>query len=93
MRDIAAYLPFAVAFFLLLISMVAFRIYYPYSSSSNDFRHIFPAITPLVLLAVAGLLGLRNRKPLFVIAVVVLVAFAASGLLFQVITLAALLGV
>jgi len=67
----------------LLVSMMIFRYFYPYSCS-NDFRYIFPAILPMALLIGCSLLFLTKNRILFNVAFLVIVGFVTSSSIFQI---------
>ena len=58
---VSAVLPFILSIGLLTIAMIAFRVFYPYSCS-NDFRYIYPAILPFVLLSSLSLMRFKDNK-------------------------------
>lgn len=87
--NVMTYLPIIVSLGILMVSMIFFRISYPYSSS-GDFRYIFPALTPLILLAGAGLLYVSKNRSLYITALLVSATFLVASVLFQIVTIATL---
>src|SRR5690606_17293072 len=86
-KDFFSYIPFLISLFLFAISMIAFRIDYPYSSS-NDFRYIYPVIIPAVSIMGAGMMTIQNLRRFFVL----LFAFIVNSVFFQISMLLAELG-
>ena len=56
-------LPLLVAVLLSFLSLFAHRFYLPYSAD-NDFRFIYPALIPIVLLMVEGTRNIRGASTL-----------------------------
>lgn len=76
---VSAILPFILNIGLLTIAMIAFRVCYPYSCS-NDFRYIYPAILPFVLISSLSLMRFKDNKLIHFI----FLSFVALSVLFQI---------
>jgi len=88
--DLVGYLqplaPFMAGALVLVLSLLVFRIYYPYSSS-NDFRYIFPAITPFVVFIGTALFRLSRSNRLFSLSLLLVTLFLTSGIAFQILAI------
>lgn len=80
------YIPMTVNICLMLCSMMVFRIFYPYSSSS-DFRYIFPALLPAVIFAGLGIMYFARSKRFLYLAILVCILFTTASFAFQVLTI------
>ncbi|WP_159732066.1 hypothetical protein [Sphingobacterium paramultivorum] len=76
---IAAVPPFIFSISLLTFAMIAFRVCYPYSCS-NDFRYIYPAILPFVLISSLSLIRFKDSKLILFL----FLSFALLSGLFQI---------
>ncbi|MNK48932.1 hypothetical protein D3C87_677720 [compost metagenome] len=82
-------LPLALSLSIMLCSMVVFRIFYPYSSSS-DFRYIFPSVLPLTIFMGIILLRIRTWSLLYYLISGLCVGFAILSISFQILVIASL---
>jgi len=76
-------MPIIVDISVLLVSMMIFRYFYPYSCS-NDFRYIFPAVLPMAILGGSSLLFLTRYRLFYNVAFLVVVGFVIFSVVFQV---------
>ena len=76
-------IPIVVDVCVLLVSMMIFRYFYPYSCS-NDFRYIFPAVLPMAVLGGYSMLCMVRYRIFFSVAFAVVTGFVISSLVFQV---------
>ncbi|SHF48548.1 hypothetical protein [Pedobacter caeni] len=76
------YTPVLANICLLIIAMIVFRIYYPYSCS-NDFRYIYPAVLPFAILTGSILLFLTNSRWLRYLTMGIMLCFLIAAVSFQ----------
>ncbi|WP_161973354.1 hypothetical protein [Arcticibacter tournemirensis] len=76
-------LPISVNICLLLLSMILFRIFYPYSCS-NDFRYIYPTVVPFAIFIGKGIEAFDTQKWLRSFLSIILFIFVVFCGLFQI---------
>lgn len=81
-RQKNAYIPVLANLCLLVMAMIVFRIYYPYSCS-NDFRYIYPAVLPFAILTGSSLILLTNNKWLRYLTMGMMLCFLIAAVVFQ----------